>query len=96
MSNPIVVLVYDPDLDTPGSYCLIALTPEQWQGRTLSARVKAPCGHIGTLLDHTIGSDGIVSPSLQCTHEGCNFHAYARLDGWHTHIPRSPDTASTP
>ena len=42
------------------------------------------CPHCGTEadLDHSIGADGAVSPSLECPTTGCDFHDWGRLDGW--------------
>ena len=52
----------------------------------LSASFVCSNGHDGTLLDHTIGADGRVSPSVVCEGipggEGCIFHEHIRLVGW--------------
>jgi hypothetical protein len=44
-------------------------------------------GHVGSLTDHQITDDGTVSPSVVCSHYGCDFHEWIILDGW-TSIPR--------
>lgn len=48
------------------------------------AQVVTRCsnGHIGSLDDHKISSDGTVSPSVVCQKEGCNFHEFIKLEGW--------------
>lgn len=33
-------------------------------------------------LDHTVGDDGTVRPSLVCPADGCGFHEFVKLDGW--------------
>lgn len=47
-----------------------------------TALMKCPNGHIGSLLDHTIANDGIVSPSVVCSKAGCGFHDKVKLTGW--------------
>ena len=47
-----------------------------------TAITRCSNGHIGSLLDHTIASDGLVTPSVVCQHEGCNYHEYIKLEGW--------------
>lgn len=39
-------------------------------------------GHYVVLTGHRIGSEGTVSPSVRCRHEGCDFHEFIRLVGW--------------
>ena len=41
-----------------------------------------PNGHIGSLDDHDIATDGEVSPSVQCPDESCDFHDMVRLESW--------------
>ncbi len=50
-----------------------------------------PNGHIGTLSDHDIAADGIVSPSVVCPgrENGCAFHDWIKLEGWD---PEEPGT----
>ena len=62
--------------------------PNTWKGLKLShggrsASVTCTNGHTATLTDHTIAEDGTVSPSLVCPYEGCEFHEYVKLEGWH-------------
>lgn len=58
--------------------------------RVVGATITCPeCGESGSLDDHKIESNGIVSPSVQCASEGCTFHVEAVLDGWngsHYHL----------
>lgn len=51
-------------------------------GDKLSASLICPNGHYGVLLDHEISNDGTVSPSVECSEEGCNFHEYIKLEDW--------------
>lgn len=39
-------------------------------------------GHKASIEDHTIASDGIVSPSLLCPE--CQWHVYGKLEGYKT------------
>ncbi len=39
------------------------------------------CG-IDYALDHEIDSSGMVTPSVECPTEGCDFHHMIRLVGW--------------
>jgi hypothetical protein len=32
--------------------------------------------------NHTISSDGTVTPSVVCSIEGCGFHDFIKLEGW--------------
>jgi hypothetical protein len=44
--------------------------------------MKCPgCGKFQSLGDHTIASDGTVTPSVVCAY-GCGFHDFVRLIGW--------------
>jgi hypothetical protein len=49
-----------------------------------TAAIACPaCGGWFSLVkNHTIASDGTVSPSVVCTHPGCTWHVFVRLDGW--------------
>lgn len=31
---------------------------------------------------HHVAVDGIVAPSVVCTHPGCTWHVFIRLEGW--------------
>jgi len=43
---------------------------------------RDPAGHVATLSNHHIGSDGTVTPSVQCP-QGCGFHEEnLRLESW--------------
>lgn len=52
-----------------------------WRWRTF---IFLGCPHCGTAaeLDHSIASDGTVTPSVVCPVIGCDFHEYVRLEGW--------------
>ncbi len=62
-------------------------TPRRWwvvrrDGKPV-VKVSCPyCGQIGDLSDHEIDSQGLVSPSLLCWHNGCDFHEHVKLVGW--------------
>ena len=64
---------------------------EKWMrtkpGDRLNAIVWCPKCDLRLGLTHSISSDGIVSPSLVCTHEGCDFHEHVQLEGW----PNAPE-----
>lgn len=50
---------------------------------TLTAMIACPeCGREGSLSDHSIGPDGIVTPSVVCGYFGCSFHDWVKLEGW--------------
>lgn len=52
--------------------------------------VRCPeCGQIGSLSDHTIAADGIVTPSVQCPTEGCAWHEFVQLDEYSGIIRRT-------
>lgn len=64
--------------------------PGTWKGLKQDATHKGiraatftcPNGHTCTLLDHNIAADGVVSPSVVCPYEHCDFHEYIQLEGW--------------
>ncbi len=61
--------------------------PLSWKGINLpdngkSATLTCSNGHTGSLETHTIRSDGSVSPSVVCPHEGCDFHQFVLLEEW--------------
>ena len=47
-----------------------------------SALFTCPEGHTGTLEGWEIAADGSVSPSVDCSPNGCSFHDYIRLLNW--------------
>ena len=59
-----------------------------WKGLRLAAGKRSAgftcprCGLTGSLSDHEIRPDGTVNPSVVCPGEGCDFHAFIRLEGW--------------
>jgi len=62
--------------------------PGEWRGvkredGKRTAYLTCPqCKKWAGLWDHTIGHDGIVSPSVVCPTEGCWFHEMVKLVGW--------------
>lgn len=56
------------------------------EGKRISASIVCARGHHGVLTDHIIDKDGIVSPSVVCPEEGCDFHEFIRLIGWSDQI----------
>lgn len=65
------------------------LPPGPWWWRTAVAGIvvrpvwiRCPKGHVARLEDHSVASDGTVTPGVQCPTDGCDFHDNARLDGW--------------
>jgi hypothetical protein len=49
----------------------------------ISASFICPeCGTYGDLDEHDIGSDGLVTPSVECATEGCTWHDTIVLEGW--------------
>lgn len=53
-------------------------------GQRLCANVTCPvCGNTFSLSNHTITSNGNVSPSVICPQPGCTFQEYIHLDGWY-------------
>lgn len=59
---------------------------EQWIIRRRDDRkiVKVTCPECKNeyALDHEIGVDGIVTPSLDCPTKDCGFHEMVQLRGW--------------
>ena len=47
-----------------------------------SATVGCINGHSSSLTGHTIGPNGVVSPSLECPEEDCGWHESVRLQDW--------------
>lgn len=51
-------------------------------GRMPPVSIKCPlCGRASTL-NHTIHSDGVVTPSVVCPHKGCTWHEFVKLVGY--------------
>jgi hypothetical protein len=73
--------------DTTG--VLPPLTWRSWDSsKHISARqdktadMSCDNGHSFTLMNHTISTEGSVSPSVVCPNIRCNFHEYVVLEGW--------------
>lgn len=62
------------------------LSPKTWKGAQTptgrTALLKCSNGHIASLSNHEISTDGVVTPSVVCPHEGCNFHEMVTLEDW--------------
>lgn len=44
--------------------------------------LRCPNGHVNTIM-HAIWDNGILNPSYQCSHHGCDFHVQPlQLKGW--------------
>ena len=78
-------------MEIPYSYMLTELP--SWDGGAVkneggTARMgfvilmKCRCGRIGSLADHHVDDDGIVTPSVVCMDNECGFHENVILDGW--------------
>lgn len=66
---------------TPGTWIPITSSGE------LTAMLCCSNGHQGMLAHsdgpgHEISTEGVVSPSVVCTTEGCDFHELVTLVGW--------------
>lgn len=62
--------------------------PGTWRRLNLSGQAKCTaivfcpdCGG-GARLAHNIDPVGVVTPSMVCPHDGCDFHKYIVLVGW--------------
>lgn len=44
-------------------------------------------------LGHQIAADGVVHPSVVCTHLGCRFHEFVKLQGWPARRASTNDTS---
>lgn len=49
---------------------------------TFKAEMTCASGHAVSLRGHSISADGVVSPSVVCLVDGCDFHDFVRLEGW--------------
>lgn len=47
-----------------------------------AVRVTCPYCQTTSFLNHQVGPDGTVSPSLRCCVDGCEFHETVRLEGF--------------
>jgi hypothetical protein len=58
------------------------LGPGRWMTWGGLVVMRCPsCGEAAGMGDHTIRPDGVVEPSVVCTH-ACGFHEWIRLVGW--------------
>jgi len=48
----------------------------------MTALFICPRKHAGLLTEWEIAPDGTVSPSVDCSPNGCDFHDHIRLIGW--------------
>ena len=51
-------------------------------GPLVTATAVCSNEHSGSLESHEISEDGTVTPSVDCSIEGCDFHDHIRLVGW--------------
>ena len=69
------------------------LPPGTWTKVILDDKVtaKIACPNCGykAFLDHDIAEDGTVNPSVVCPFNGCSFHQWIILEGWHESILRT-------
>jgi predicted RNA-binding Zn-ribbon protein involved in translation (DUF1610 family) len=61
--------------------------PGSWKPLVDSGKMSASfacpkCGKVELLTNHQIGKGGVVTPSVVCQTEGCNFHENIILEGW--------------
>lgn len=67
---------------------MFLITRDRWgpgkkEDGTITALVKCPeCDRHGSLSNHDIDKDGVVSPSLVCGYDDCNFHENVKLERW--------------
>lgn len=72
----------------PGEYVKIHddnPVSERFSGIAWALTCCPGCGKVWTLAKrvHTVGLDGIVTPSLVCPNpSGCPFHDFVKLEGW--------------
>ena len=67
-------------LQVPRSESFREMPPGTWWRSNVSVWFRCPNGHYGTLGDHTVADDGMVSPSVECAL--CPFHDTIQLSGW--------------
>lgn len=64
----------------------IDLVPGSWYPYKVpsgySVLFCCPHGHLGNLGDHFIDDKGVVTPSVVCVDDTCEFHEYIVLEGW--------------
>lgn len=59
-----------------------------WRERTSAkepfvlADLTCPFGHTTSLDGYVVAANGFVSPSVECSHENCDFREYVVLAGW--------------
>lgn len=71
--------LFDGIGDPPAGYWK-KLVPQVVQ--RFKAELTCPFGHGMVLKNHSIDSDGLVSPSVVCKSPGCQFHEFVILDKW--------------
>lgn len=72
-----IQIKHDQELVAPNTWA-----KHIYQSGRVQVVTRCSNGHIGSLDDHEIASDGTVSPSVVCQREGCNFHEFIKLEGW--------------
>lgn len=72
-----IQIKHDQELTGPNTWAVY-----RYQSGRVQVVTRCANGHIGSLDDHQIASDGTVSPSVVCQSAGCDYHEFIRLDGW--------------
>lgn len=67
----------DQSLSKPDTWAIF-----RYQSGRVQVVTRCGRGHIGSLDNHQIGSDGTVTPSVVCQHDGCDYHEFVKLEGW--------------
>ena len=52
------------------------------KGQRDTALLVCSNGHAGLIDEHMIDTFGNVTPSVVCTEDGCDFHAFIKLQAW--------------
>jgi hypothetical protein len=68
---------HDQTLSNPNTWAVF-----RYQSGFVQVVTRCGKGHIGSLDDHQIDSDGFVTPSVVCQKNGCDYHEFIRLEGW--------------
>ena len=67
---------------------MLEIPQRQWEPSKRSDGVRTAfltcpeCGNSYSLTGLAIADDGVVTPSVVCPCEGCNFHEWVKLIGW--------------
>lgn len=72
-----ITIQHDQELSKPNTWAIF-----RYQSGRVQVVTRCANGHIGSLDDHEIDADGVVSPSVVCQKNGCDFHEFIQLEGW--------------